>query len=402
MVSRQPFAFARAAARFSSIMIFYFDFAMYLRMVRLSLKETNPKGRRRLLITLFFVIPILSGFTAICFFLDKILFPGLWKIEVRQPVFMVGHARSGTTLLHRILARDVDRFSYFMLYELFFPSLLQKKIIRGIASLDTRFDSPIGRRIRAWEERSFGKTNDLHRMGLTLAEEDDFIFTLSCASGYWIVLLPYMGRLDFYHVDERPARSRRRLMEFYGECVKRQLYLNGPGKQHLSKNPTFCGRVGSIIETFPDSRIVYLARNPEETIPSLLKLMQTTWAMRGWTEDDMRASLQTLAYQSYESYTAPLEVLERNPQTKHAIVDYRELVKAPRETVTQVYRELGFPISPAFEEILLEEEKRSGRHETTHRYSLDEFGLDAGEIQAELAPLFDRFEWPRSPIAKPR
>ena len=116
----------------------------------------------------------------------------------------------------------------------------------------------------------------------------------------------------------------------------------------------------------------------------------------------MRASLQTLAYQSYESYTAPLEVLERNPQTKHAIVDYRELVKAPRETVTQVYRELGFPISPAFEEILLEEEKRSGRHETTHRYSLDEFGLDAGEIQAELAPLFDRFEWPRSPIAKPR
>ena len=28
--------------------------------------------------------------------------------------------------------------------------------------------------------------------------------------------------------------------------------------------------------------------------------------------------------------------------------------------------------------------------------------IDAGDIQAELAPLFDRFEWPRSPIAKPR
>ena len=38
-------------------------------------------------------------------------------------------------------------------------------------------------------------------------------------------------------------------------------------------------------------------------------------------------------------------------------------------------------------EILLEEEKRSGRHETTHRYSLYEFGLDAGEIQERLQRL---------------
>jgi hypothetical protein len=25
--------------------------------------------------------------------------------------------------------------------------------------------------------------------------------------GYWVVLLPYLGELDFYHVDELPPRS---------------------------------------------------------------------------------------------------------------------------------------------------------------------------------------------------
>ena len=62
-------------------------------------------------------------------------------------------------------------------------------------------------------------------MGLTLFEEDDFIFTLSCASGYWIVLLPYMDKLDFYHIDQRPPASRQRMMRFYGECVRRQPLL---------------------------------------------------------------------------------------------------------------------------------------------------------------------------------
>ena len=90
-----------------------------------------------------------------------------------------------------------------------------------------------------------------------------------------------MGELDFYYVDERSPRARRRLMRFYKECVRRQLYLNGPAGSHLSKNPTFSGRVESLIETFPDARIVVLMRDPRETIPSLLKLLQTDVARRG-------------------------------------------------------------------------------------------------------------------------
>ena len=379
-------------------MIFYFDFKQYFRMLRMSFQEENPQGRRQLYFMLLLVIPLMSSFTAICFFLDGLLFPRLWRVQVKEPVFIVGHARSGTTLMHRIMARDGERFSAFMLYELFFPSLIQKKLIRLLATCDRNWlGGRIEKRMQAWEKEKFGKTQDIHRMGLTLFEEDDFIFTLSCASGYWIVLLPYMDKLDFYHVDQRPPASRQRMMRFYGECVRRQLYLNGPDKIHLSKNPTFCGRVGTITEVFPDARIVYMARNPEETIPSLLKLMKTGWSMRGWNEQDMFRSLRILAEQSYETYTAPLEVIANHKEIRSAIVDYRELVDDTRNTVQKVYAELELPISAEFQKILGEEGARSGRHETTHRYSLEEFGLSKDEIHSELEDLFERFQWPRGP-----
>src|SRR4030095_14254174 len=104
------------------------------------------------------------------------------------------------------------------------------------------------RELQASEERPFGPMRHIHPMGLTMPEEDDFLLTYSCASGYWIVLLPYLGELDFYRVGALPAPKRPRLMRFYADCVKRQLLLNGVDKIHLSKNPIFSGRVRSLIE----------------------------------------------------------------------------------------------------------------------------------------------------------
>ena len=87
-------------------MLFHFDFANYFRMLRLAWREKNPRARRVYLTKLLFWIPPVAAFHAVCFFLDGILFPGLRRTGVRTPVFMVGHARSGTTLLHRLLCKD--------------------------------------------------------------------------------------------------------------------------------------------------------------------------------------------------------------------------------------------------------------------------------------------------------
>ena len=375
-------------------MLFYFDFDTYRRMFRLARREENAANRRKLLFILLVLLPIVSTVHAVFFFLDYVFYPGLREVDVHAPVFIVGHARSGTTLMHRLMSRDTERFSFFLLYEMFFPSLIEKKLLRFVAECDRRYlGGAIENRIDAWEARKFAKTQDMHATGLTAPEEDDFIHTFSCASGFWIVLFPYMGELDFYYVDERPPKKRRRLMGFYKECVKRQLYLNGAEKSHLSKNPTFSGRIESLIEAFPGARIVVLMRNPYETVPSLLKLMKRSWQLRRWNDAQMSRSLRVLADQSFHTYRYPLEVLARHPETRHAVVDYRELVDQPKRVVERVYEQLGFPVSPEYAAVLEAEQNRAKQHETTHRYSLEEFGLKGDEIHAALADLFASYGW---------
>jgi hypothetical protein len=375
-------------------MVFHFDFANYFRMLRLAWRERNPRARRYYLGILLVWVPIVSTFHAICFFLDGVLFPGLWKTEIRAPIFVVGHARSGTTLVHRLMSKDEGRFSAFVLYELYFPSLLQKKLIRFFAGIDRRYlGGLLEKRVRAWEDEHYAAVRKVHKMGLTEAEEDDIVLYYSCASGFWITKMPYMGDLDFYYVDRFPERKRRRLMGFYKDCVRRQLYLNGGDKVHLSKNPVFAGRIASLIETFPDARIVVPFRNPYETIPSLLKLLRSGWRRLGWEEERQRRCLRIVADQSFHTYRYPLEVLARHPETPSAVVDYRDVVEDPAATIERTYEQLGFTITPEFREMLIAEGKRARRHKSGHSYSLAEFGLEADEIRSQLADLFERFRW---------
>ena len=103
--------------------------------------------------------------------------------------------------------------------------------------------------------------------------------------------------------------------------------------------------------------------------------------------------LKILADQSFDTYLYPLAVLARHPEVPNAIVDYRDLVADPAAAIEQVYRALGLPVSPEYRETLLAEGKRARKHKSTHSYSLEKFGLDAGAIRSGLTELFDRHGW---------
>ncbi|HRD10411.1 MAG TPA: sulfotransferase [Mycobacterium sp.] len=371
--------------------LFYFDWRTWWAMVRLVGTEQDPYRRRRQYRTLCVVVPAMALLHTVTFALDPIVFPVLRRTEVRKPVFVLGHARSGTTYLHRMLAND-PRFSYVLLWEMFFPSLIEKKLLRAVLRWDQRFGGRLRRRIDALDERLFAKSNQVHESGLFAPEEDEFLLTMSCASGYWVVQYPQAQHLDFYYVDDRwSVPKRRRVMQFYRECVRRQLVLNGPGKTHLSKAPIHCGRVQSLIDTFPDARFVVPVRNPYETIPSFLKLMQFAWSARKQSEADMQASFRSFVESSYHYYQHPLEVLDANPEVPSAILNYSDLVTDPAGTMHSVYDEIELEMVPEQERALAAEKGREYR--SGHTYSLEEFGLEADGIRTHLASLFDRFGW---------
>ncbi|MFP6656386.1 MAG: sulfotransferase, partial [Myxococcota bacterium] len=167
-------------------------------------------------------------------------------------------------------------------------------------------------------------------------------------------------------------------------------------KIHLSKNPMYSGRVASLIEAFPDARFIINVRNPNETIPSLLKLVRTGWKHLGWDAARQQRCLDMLAGQASNTYLHPFQALNDHPEIRHTVVDYRRLISDPAATIEQIYHDLELTMSADFKEKLAGESRREKQHSTRHRYTLEEFGLDTDTIRAELSPLFERFEWDKS------
>ena len=98
-----------------------------------------PLTPKRFLLQCLFVPAMFYGKLqhSVVFFLDDIFFPGYRTIEVKEPVFLVGIARSGTTFLHRLLAEDTEHFTTFMYWELILtPSIIERKCLGVVARVD--------------------------------------------------------------------------------------------------------------------------------------------------------------------------------------------------------------------------------------------------------------------------
>ncbi|MBY0400199.1 sulfotransferase [Myxococcota bacterium] len=373
-----------------------FNFRQFVRLFRRAFREASTPRRRKVVWTLFLVMPLLAAFNAVCLGLDRVLFGRFARIAVSRPVVIIGHSRSGTTLMHELLAAD-EQFSWFMTYELILPALVQKKLVRLLGRFDRehrggRFE----RRLRAWQDRAFAAGRQMHPMDLLGPEEDEFVLAPTFYSGTVGVVFPNLEDLQPYsRFDERlDARTRRRVMAFYRACVQRQLSLNGPAKTHLSKNPMFSNKVRSLIEAFPDARFVVMVRNPYETIPSIQKMMLRNYKASGTDRAQIDAALAIVWENSIAMYRQPFEVLDAHPEVRWTAVPYELLTTDPAAAMRQVYLELGIPIGESSEHAMKAAAAHARAYKPAHDYSLAELGLSPSEIHSQLEPLFERFRWP--------
>ena len=368
-------------------MYFYFDFRTYFKIIRLVITDKpNPK---RLIVHFIFLFG-LTGWAfnnAICMQLDRIFFPGYRNTKVVQPVFIVGNARSGTTLFHRLLSGDDERFVCFKGWEIYFPSIIQKKTIRTLARI---FPKPV-RWFLEWEARQFQEVRKIRPGSLNKPDEDEFLLLTSFASHVLSALFPYATELRGATFNELPERKQKRIMRFYRECVLRQLYLYGGDRTLVSKNPAFVPKMRGLAQEFPDSKLIYLMRNPFETIPSLLKLMSTLWKEIGIESDHIDRSLREMTEGSMRDYHFAMKVLSELPDERYAIIEYMDLVADPKTTVEQVYDRLNLSMSPEFEQKLSTERSRQKKFQSSNVYSLEEFGITESEINQGLADIIDQF-----------
>jgi len=381
-----------------------FDVVLYAKLIGYSLRDAKTPRRALRVLFLAILCPSIVLFGSLGMLLDWVFFPGLRSTRIDAPVFVTGHARSGTSLMVKLLSRD-PHFAWVMTYEMILPSITQKRLVRWAAAFDREYlGSFLETRVRTWEDRAFAKGREMHPMGLTMPEEDAFMMAATFLQAQVGMFFPYQSEIDeLFYFDQRTPRQRQRAMKFYQRCVHRHLYLHGgndAGVVFLAKNPTMVGMLLSLRETFPDARFVLMMRNPYETIPSLLKMMVRNWRILGYQRDEIDEPLRMLGQQCLYYYQYPFQALADLPSDRCAYVRYEELVDSPSKTVEALYQQLGIPLADAFADELRAEEGRSRKHRREHVYNLEEFGLTRSEIRAALPEAFERFGWdpPEVPV----
>jgi hypothetical protein len=107
--------------------------------------------------------------------IDELAAPGWRNVQMLGPVFIVGHQRSGTTLLHRLLAQDLPHARALRFHEMIFPATSFQNAVDNIA----RWDARNGHKLRAWFDRQqddrLGRMDHIHRIRLNEIEEDEFV-----------------------------------------------------------------------------------------------------------------------------------------------------------------------------------------------------------------------------------
>lgn len=327
--------------------------------------------------------------------LDAVLFPGHRRVQITEPLFVIGNFRGGTTLMHRLLAADSRRFTALTTGEIYLAhTVSQRKFFRGLAMVDRRLGGFGQRAVRRWDKRNLGNV-PLHPISLFAPEEDVGLLLFTWSGLFsWFVFPRANQPVDFSRFDQEvPAPIRRRLMRHYRDCAQRHLYdkrsRGQRGLRFLAKNPSFTPMIRSLRQAFPDARFVYMFRDPHETFASTAAWFRMWLKLMGRAREryPLAAELLTMV-RSWYDYAA--ETLPTLPRSAWAAVQYTDLIADPPASIAALYRHFGFSSDAAHRNALEQLLRVRGAHQSDRQNHIGEIGLAIELIDRTLAGVMDR------------
>ncbi|MBL8077508.1 MAG: sulfotransferase [Anaerolineales bacterium] len=360
-------------------------------------KNTTARlTRKRFLFLLLFytVWPLGSLIHWFCFGLDDILFPAYKNHSIEKPLFILGNLRSGSTFLHRLLSRDTETFTSLTTWDIYLtPSVTQKKITQFIAGLDNRyFNSTLHKLLYKFDAATLGKLK-IHPISFFQPEEDENIH-LHIWDGYFVTFLfPFMDEMPNYqHFDEALSpEHKKRIMTFYRSMIQRHMYATGK-KYFVAKNPAFSAKIETLVEFFPEARIIYLARNPLDMLPSTISWIN--YARRQFTDPGKGYFyIEEIVDMTQHWYSHPLKYLDAHPSPRHLIMKYDDLIQRPETVIRAFYEQFGYPDKPGLPVIIDRAVKETLTFNSDHMYSLEEMGFVREQVIGMYPEVFKRFEF---------
>ncbi len=250
--------------------------------------------------------------------------------KVLPPLFVLGHTRSGTTHLQRLLAVD-NRFAFATFSQSLHPHdfLLTDGVRSAIA--------------RGFQRTTTRGVDNMAQDSHVPAEEEFFLSRMTLCSPILSQVFP--SRMEHYDryltFRDVPAWEVERWKAAFLSLAKKLTWKYQ--RPLLFKSPANTARVRLLLEVFPDARFVHIHRNPYVVYQSSMRLWLMLNELFCFQRPDP-ATLHPRMLRNYQAmYDAFFEDRRLVPAGRLCEVGYEELEKDPVGQVRRVYTELGLP-----------------------------------------------------------
>ncbi len=366
-----------------------FNLKLYFKTIQYAFfKSEGTPGRlspKRFFLNLFifFFWPVWQLFTRTAYLFDNLFYPEFHDQEIKEPVFIVGNFRSGTTFLHRLLNKD-NRSTSFTSWELYMaPSVVGRKVSQWLLRVNHAIGNP-ARWVIALFDRIVENDAVMHKIGLEEVEEDSQVMFQIWSSFDLLAFFPFpnLVRKYIYYDDQIPAEEKARDMQYYAEIIKKHIYAHG-GRRYISKSPSHSPKVKTLHQFFPDAKFINIVRNPLQVIPSTISLYSKHCRNYGDPEEEYNLQESVIEH-SKHWYLYPHQYLKSLPRDQYIRVYYKDLVADPEGTIRKIYKRFNFNISPEYANLLRAEAEKAKAYKSKHRYSLRKMGLSEKRIRREF------------------
>lgn len=297
------------------------------------------------------------------------------RTELRSdPLFILGHWRSGTTLLHELLSLDENHI-YPTTYACLAPQhfLVSRKLF--------------GRWLRMLAPKR--RSQDDVRVDFNAPQEDEWaLCTAGLPTPYQIVAFPNHGSPfpNYATLRDVPTEDLDRWKDAWLQFL-RAISLNS-SKRLVIKSPLHTARLNAILALFPNARFVHVVRDPRDVFPSTLRLWRRLAEDEG-LQVPRQADFTELVLANYrEMYEAFEQSRARIPTDRLCEIRYEDLVEDPTNIVRTIYQRLNLG---SFESVRPEIERYVSKMRgfKTNRYELS--AADLCRINQHWAKYFGRY-----------
>jgi hypothetical protein len=304
---------------------------------------------------------------------DRQQYPEIDNEKIEEPIVIVGLPRSGTTLLHGLLAAD-SRLRAPAFWEALMPSPPPEA-----ANYDSdprrdvvqaQFDEMIARNPSLVAQLPYSA--DLKAECNTIAQPT----------------LRSVAFTAYYHVpsyQEWYLAADHEAMYRYHRMVLQQLQWRGPRGRWMLKAPPHLLTMERLVARYPTARLIQTHRDPKAVMPSNCALFMANRVLH--TNDVDR---RKLGAESLELWATGCERTEafraEHPEVEMIDVHYDETVRDPIGVVERIYDVLGIEFVPA-ERAAMERWLKDNARENrpVEQHALEEFGLSPAQVDERFA-----------------